>query len=136
MGLTRTWKCDRCSKGHVVDPISVNEQPPSGWQVIPFNRGASVVHVLLCPDCMAHLYAGFMEGKSVAPACTCTAGAAYRRAVLETFDVLANYLDNPELRQIHTFAQRWQDGDFDPAELLSAWVNDPDPLIGKEFVSE
>lgn len=130
MGLKKIWTCEKCGQSREMDPTDISERPPSGWQVIPFDRGASVVPVPLCKNCMAHLYEGFIKHKADAHAGT--GGADYRRGVLETFATLANYLDNPELRQIHTFGQQWQDGDFDPGELLLAWVNDPEPVVAKE----
>jgi len=64
MGLKKVWSCDRCGGRAIVDPMreliergedSV-DRPPGGWQVIAFNRAASIVHLLLCSACMARLY--------------------------------------------------------------------------------
>jgi len=53
----------------------------------------------------------------------------YRRGVLETFDSLANYLDNDGLRQIHAFAEERQDTfeDFSPGQVIMAWTTEPGP---------
>lgn len=133
MGLKRIWSCDKCGRKHEMDSQDTTERPPSGWQVISFCPSASIVQKLLCRNCMAQLYAELF-GKTDAG--TSTEKAAYRRGVLDTFDVLANYLGNGELRQIHTFAKERQDEDFDPARLLLAWVNDPGPETKKESAHE
>ena len=131
MGLARIWTCDKCGQVKQMDSTEESVKPPHGWQTIPFAVKSSMRFVLLCPDCMNHVYVGFIEDKAVA------GDAAYRRGVLETLDELANYLDNPELRKIHSFVLERQEQlpSFEPGKVLLAWVNDPGPEIVKELAN-